>query len=446
MDEAQQHSGGDPALGWVGPLPEAVRQRVVSLASATLPELPSDEVPAALRPFVRFAPNRRAKLAANPLAAAVEGHAGFRLRVAERLRANSPELATAVEEGQTPPAADPVDVAVAAYLLRPSGWTEIVGAAGEEVGRAEALEAAEREAEQVERLREQLNQARSSARETRDRLRADIARLKEENQHLRRTVHQARERARAAERKVEKFSTEAEQARADASAQASRYDAELRRVRAKLADAENAIEAGRRAAREGRDSESMRLRLLVDTLVEAAQGLRRELALPPSSERPADLVAAEEPGSAPSAASVTAYASDDGVALATLLGLPRAHLIVDGYNVTKTAWPSLPLESQRSRLTSALGDLVARTGAETTCVFDGADLTNPPAMAVPRGVRVRFSPAGVTADDVIARLVEAEPNGRPVVVVSSDREVAEHARSAGARPVAADALIRQLGG
>ena len=53
--------------------------------------------------------------------------------------------------------------------------------------------------------------------------------------------------------------------------------------------------------------------------------------------------------------------------------MPRPRLIVDGYNVTKTVWPTQSLEAQRGRLLTLLGALVARTGAETTVVFDGSD-------------------------------------------------------------------------
>ena len=42
--------------------------------------------------------------------------------------------------------------------------------------------------------------------------------------------------------------------------------------------------------------------------------------------------------------------------------MPRARLIVDGYNVSKTAWPTSSLEAQRIRLLNGLAPLVARTG------------------------------------------------------------------------------------
>ncbi|MEP6762609.1 MAG: NYN domain-containing protein, partial [Sporichthyaceae bacterium] len=61
-----------------------------------------------------------------------------------------------------------------------------------------------------------------------------------------------------------------------------------------------------------------------------------------------------------------------------------------------------------------------------------------------RGVRVLFSKPGEIADELIRRLVREEPPGRPVVVVSSDREVADGVRRSGARPVSSDALVRRL--
>lgn len=423
-----------------GPLPEQVRQRVVGLASETLPRLAPEDVPPALRPFVRFAPARRARLAATPLAAALENDPGFRSRVAMRFREHVPQLVEALETGRPPPpAAEPLDVAAGAYLLRPTGWTKVVADIARHLEREKAADAGGREAETVQRLRERLSQARGEARQERDRLRAELAALKEENTTLRRTLKQARDRARAAERRAEEESEAAKAARERSAAEVARMEAELRRLRARLSEAESAAESARRSVREGRDLADVRLRLLIDTLVDAAQGLRRELALPPAHTRPADTVEAEAP-----AVQSAFDAGGAEASLASLLALPQVHLVVDGYNVTKTAWPTLPLETQRTRLISAMGGLVARTRAELTVVFDGADLSATPHLSVPRGVRVRFSPANVTADDVIRQIVDAEPPGRPIVVVSSDREVAEAVRRSGARPVPADALVRMM--
>src|SRR5262249_57765878 len=118
-------------------------------------------------------------------------------------------------------------------------------------------------------------------------------------------------------------------------------------------------------------------------------------------------------------------------------------VVGDGYKVTKPGYGALPLAAQRTRLSQGLAVLAARTGAEVTVVFDGGD--RPPVMpAAPRGVRVLFSPPRQIADELIRRLVAAEPAGRPVVVVSTDKEVAEGVRRSGAYPVPSTALLARL--
>lgn len=238
---------------------------------------------------------------------------------------------------------------------------------------------------------------------------------------------------------------EIDTARAEAAARVSAAESETRRLKSRLGEVEAALEASRRAAREGRSVEDMRLRLLLDTVLDAAQGLRRELALPPASTHPADTVDAVEPGRmSPKDIAARALSETDPALLDQLLELPQAHMVVDGYNVTKTGYPTMPLEKQRLRLLGGLSALAARSGAEITCVFDGAELAAPVLLAPPRGVRVLFSKPGVTADELIRQLVRAEPPGRPVVVVSTDREVADGVAKAGARPVASALLLKRL--
>jgi len=216
-------------------------------------------------------------------------------------------------------------------------------------------------------------------------------------------------------------------------------------MRARLADAETALEASRRAAREGRSMADARVRLLLDTVVDAASGLRRELAVPPTALRPADAVeAVSATGVGVDAVGSRALAADDPTVLDELLALPHVHLVVDGYNVTKSGYGAMPLEAQRARLVSGLAALGARSGAEVTVCFDGAALQGQVPSASSRAVRVLFSAAGETADELIRRLVRNEPPGRPVVVVSTDREVADGVRAAGARAVPAAALLRRL--
>ena len=426
--------------GHVSSLPQPVRQRVVSLASDVLGGLEPEQIPASLRQVARFTAAKRARLGGSAIAAVVEVDPGFRRRVLDAARTAHPGLVEALTAGPPPPAADPVDVAVVAYLLHADGWDEVVAAAAAEIRRVGAEEQAARTDGTTARLREQLTAARAEAREDRERSKAEIDRLKVENAALRRRANQARDdAARAAEVGQ---TTAAETARLVEHAESARAsaEAEARRLRGRLADVEEALSSTRRAGREGRSLETARLGLLLDTLADAAAGLRRELALPVSGVRPADTVDAAEP----TAASVQSR-PDDSASLDDLLALPRCHLVVDGYNVTKGAWASMPLEAQRTRLVQRLAALSARTGAEVTCVFDGADVSVPPPVTPAQGVRVRFSPHGQSADELIRRLVSAEPVGRPLIVVSSDREVADGVRGSGARAVDSDVLVPLLG-
>ncbi|GAA4945143.1 NYN domain-containing protein [Nonomuraea thailandensis] len=428
------------------PLPEQVRLNVVDLASQVLGSMPAATIPAPLRGIAKFDPRKRAKLGGAPIAAQLENDKKFRELVAESVAAGWPELVASLAEGNVPPAADPVLVAAAAYLTRPPGWAEMIDAARADLEQsAVAAEDQERE-ETVTRLREQLAGQKSAAKEEADRLREQIKAARVENSDLRRKLHDARERAKAAARRAEEMERAAEEARSAATAAGSAGESELRRLRERVADVEKQLEASRRAAREGRSIEDARIRVLLDALQDASAGLRRELALPTTISRPADSVAAvtgERPGVR--GVPARALADDDPQLLDQLLALPQVHLIIDGYNVTKTGYGTLTLADQRTRLMTSLGGLVAQTRVEVTVVFDGAELNAPVQVVAPRGVRVLFSAPGEIADDLIRQLVRAEPSGRAIAVVSSDREVAESVRRMGARPVPSGLLLRRLG-
>jgi predicted RNA-binding protein with PIN domain len=436
----------DPTVepGLSGPLPEAVRQRVVGLAAETLAALPEDEVPAPLRAFRSWAPAHRAKRAATPLAAALERDVLFRQRTYARAAAAATGLADALRAGAAPSAADPVDVASLAYLGRHHDWVAQVETAAAALAEAAAVAAGDRAEQERVRLEAELAAARTAAEAEQAVLRRELAAVRAELAGVTKELRTEK----GARRRAERSAAAAGEAAAQASDEAARSSAaaaeDVRRANARQAAAEAALAAARRAAREGRSLEDVRLRLLLDTVVEAASGLRRELALPPPDDRPADHVDAARPGDEVSDEPGRALGSDDPALLDQLLALPQVHLIVDGYNVTKTGFPDLPLERQRTRLVNGLAALAARCGAEVTCCFDGATVAGRVPALSARGVRVLFSKPDEIADELIRRLVRAEPAGRPVVVVSSDREVADGIRRAGARPVEAAALVRRL--
>lgn len=442
-------AGGGPGDGAAEvldrPLPDGVRRRVVQIVSDGFGGLTLGELPAQLRQYARFAPNRRAKFAGNAMAAALETDPLFRQRIGEKLREAQPELCGALDSGSPPPAADPLDVAAAAYVLRPAGWVKLVTAAGEEALRADAERADEESRAELERLRTELDRSREQTRTETERLRTELETARKEAEALHRKLRAALSDVKRGEAALRKAQVEMEAVRSEGQAQVSAAESETRRLKARLAETEAALEAGRKAAREGRSVEDMRVRLLLDTVLDAAQGLRRELALPPVSVRPAETVDAVEPGRmSPKDIAARALSEHDPAILDQLLALPQAHLVVDGYNVTKTGYPQMPLEKQRLRLLGQLSQLAAQTGAEVTCVFDGAELAAPVLLAPPRGVRVLFSKPGVTADELIRQLVRAEPPGRPVIVASTDREVADGVARVGARPVASAVLLKRL--
>jgi len=426
-------------------LPEPVRARVIALVAASLTGMPADEVPPSLRRVAQFAPNRRARMGGPAIAAQLRADLLFRQRVAQRVLDSAGELGAAVRDGTPPGVADPVDVAALTYLARPAGWREVIAEVtetlrvdAESAAIAERLRASEHQVIRAEHERAVAKVEAEKLRDELTRLRAEADALREQVRTLTRTVREAK----TAERRAsDLLATE----RGRATRAAAEAEAELRRVRARLIEAELAASGSRATAKEARAVDDARLWLLLETIGQAAVGLRRELALDPATTLPADHVAttmAQRPDEA-GRTSARALEADDPARLDQLLALPRVHLVIDGYNVTKRGFGDLSLQQQRSRLVAALAGIAAQSGAETTVVFDGAEKLNA-VPGIPRGLRVLFSRKGETADELIRALVRAEPPGRPVVVISSDREVADGVRRHGAYPLSSDTLLRRI--
>ena len=428
---------GDPSAGvaW-GRLPESVRSRLAEVASVALGALPADDVPAPLRRLARFTPAKRARLGRPALLAELETSAAFRAAVVGWWDEQRPgELGVAAD--------DPLAAAAGAVLAGDPAAADAVALAarrGEAVElraeRDEALARVDKLTVELERLRGELADARAAARAAGEVREA-------EHQQLRRRVGEQGARLRAAldgrveaEQALEALrrSAAADLAAARAERDRARQRAEAERRRA--ADAAAEVAGARQAAREARRSDEVRLGLLLDTVGGALTGLRRELALGGGGPRPGDLVAG--------AGSVRGGGQVDSLpALDALLSVPSVHLVVDGYNVTKTGYPELPLADQRGRLATQLAALAARTNVEITLVFDGAGVVAAPPRGS-RGVRVLFSDPGVLADDVIRALVAGEPQGRPVVVATSDRAVLASVCAHGAHGVPSAVLLARL--
>lgn len=406
-------------------LPEPVRLRVVAQVAEVLPDVP--QLPPGVRRVATFAPARRARLGATAIGEALDDEE-FRERAGVQVAAR-PEPATE----------DDVAVAARAWVTRPEGWAEVVA---ERAARVAAVAPPDQRDRELERLRARLAETEEAVRELKAGQREVEDKHRAEHTSLRRKVGEARAAEREAREAAERAAVELAALRAEVDGRVGALERENRRLRSEVErrDAEDA--QVRRAARSERDEVTMRARLLLETVIDAATGLRRELALPTVEGVPADRVAADvaEAGvRTPSSAGALGAAHP--ALLEQLLTMPRSRLIVDGYNVSKRAWPSSSLEAQRNRLAGALAALVARTGAETTLVFDAAETDHRPPVVAPRGVRVLYSPRGVIADDVVRELVAVEPAGRVVVVVTADRAVATDVAADGARVVDPDALL-----
>jgi predicted RNA-binding protein with PIN domain len=395
-------------------LPEAVRARLVSLVAASLADV--SPLPAALKQVAGFAPARRARLGAAAIMSELERDDELRGRVAVQVRVRATD--------------DAGDVAALAWLERSEGWQDAVRRVPDRAAQPK------NGGQQEQRLRDRAEEADRTLREVRRSHKAALDALKAEVSTLRRTLGETRTKERAARE-------EAEAARGRAEETAARLERELRQLRAQVAKLEEQAGDQRRQTRTYRDEVTVRARLLLETINDAAVGLRRELGLPNVSGNPGDRVEAplaDEGTREPT--STGSMAPSSPALLEQYLALPRSRLIIDGYNVTKTTWPTLSLEAQRVRLLALLSALVARTKAEATVVFDAAASESRPVVASPRGVKVIFSPVGVIADDVIRELVAAEPAGRVIVVVTEDRELADDVRRGGARVVGPGALTR----
>lgn len=117
------------------------------------------------------------------------------------------------------------------------------------------------------------------------------------------------------------------------------------------------------------------------------------------------------------------------------------HIIVDGYNVIRQSSVMSPLDRQdlqmgRDALVEKLAAYKRLKRHKITVVFDG----NETAALIEnrdreKGILIRFSRHGETADAVIKRMAAREK--QKALVVSSDREVAGFSASKGAATIGA---------
>ncbi len=446
------------------PLPDALLAPLVETAGDTLRALDAAEAPAALRHLQSF--DRRGFQhgpAPRQVRAVLERADPFREQVVERFVAR-PEVAALLEEWDQARAVELIDaasgrddLAVLASTLwaaQPEGWEYGLGLvrARYEQEQRERSEQADRQS--AHREREASDEARRRAEAARMNAEAQLERAEHELREERR-ARRAREDDAAADAAAVQRRAETAQAQLDATMAAlreaeARTEREVRRVK----ELEETVRAAREDATAARAAHASRPAADARALTRAAAAARELASDLEAIARRGELSAAEVPKPARKPAGARPRApekrvlpdlppgvvADSATGAEAMLRTDGVVLVVDGYNITKRAWPEATPGEQRERLAMALAALHTRLGCTSTIVFDGDGSAGPTGIRR-RGLRVMFSGPGEEADDIVVAEVARFPKRVPVVVASSDRWVHEHAEHEGAVVIAAETLL-----
>lgn len=443
-------ASGDPPAGGTGgvdpaavllDVPAPLWGELLRALRRALDRMPRMELPGVLRPYAGWTPDALA--APHPrraVARAIAGDARLREEIAESLDDRDALAEATWGDGPRLAEAHGVDVAVAVLSAR-GRWADLA---------LLAADAVERQASRNRAVAEAAATGEDDDEgDVRRRLSASLAEARAEGAAQRRRAEAAEDRA----------------MREDA---ARREDqAELARLRARVAELEREVveERRRRDRRVGRlqrrveeaeararmdDARVDRVRAELDRLSEE---LRAALATP-SPPSAADGAAPAEPERATVPRTVTAAApgrpcvlpagvrDDSPMAVRALLQVPGLETVVDGYNVTRhpRGRPHASLADQRQWLVKLAGAVTARFRARVTVVFDGTEERPGPPPAA-RGVRVVFTSGEEIADERITDIVRGLSPDVPVLVVSSDRELGAAAAARGANVVSAATFL-----
>lgn len=115
------------------------------------------------------------------------------------------------------------------------------------------------------------------------------------------------------------------------------------------------------------------------------------------------------------------------------------HIIIDGYNLIRQSrlfsdLDHIDIERGRDALLESLADYRQRKKHRITVVFDGSGA---PSFSTPadrfKGIEIRFSRSGESADTVIKKM--SDRLKEKALVVSSDRDIIDHAILQGAATI-----------
>jgi predicted RNA-binding protein with PIN domain len=116
-------------------------------------------------------------------------------------------------------------------------------------------------------------------------------------------------------------------------------------------------------------------------------------------------------------------------------------IIIDGYNLIGIYHKDL--EKQREMLIDSLIGYKKRKGHDITVVFDGWKTgTAQENQSIIGGIKVIYSRIGDKADLVIKRIISSDR--REWIVVTSDRDIGDHAWALGSIPISADDFLNAI--
>jgi predicted RNA-binding protein with PIN domain len=440
-------------------------------AADALHTLDLDDVPLALRRLRGF--DRRGLMhgpAPRALRQAFDGDERFRAEIVEQFGRRA-AIADALTEWSSGDAWDVVQgsvvrgelptLASALWVCRPDradlGLGMIVALDAIEQRERDDASAANARARAAEELEEALRRADSARVEAEAETERARRELRDERRLRREREEQVDAKGLVAEQRVEELESELLRLRVAAADERGRAGREAQRARV-LDDALRRARADLEEMRTHAEHAPSRLsandaRAIAEVSTEARQLSARLEAIRArvAASRPTDSGPADEPARAAARPLVRrvqpqlppGIVASSPAGIEAMLGSADALLVVDGYNVTKRAWPEATAAEQRERIEAALTRLQRRVGFGALCVFDGAD--HVAHWRTRRGgVRIAFSDAAEEADELIVREIVALPKRVPVVVASSDAWVREHAEAEGAVVVPAEALLAFL--
>jgi len=451
------------------PVPDELLGPLLEVAADTLRSLDAVDVPSSLRPVHGF--DRRGLLAGparRQLLRAFVSDEAFRTLVSDRFRERE-EVVVMTESWSPGDAAAQIvaadarrDLSLLAsilYVVQPPGADFGLGLI---VARNDAachtrddVDATKEDDRARATLEETLRRSETARLRAETELEKLARELQKERGERRAREEDVREELRAARAEIEQLDKRVRQARTEVEHEQLRTEREIKRARA--------LEDDARRLRAELDSMRDRLsmsrapldaRELADAATDAEHVAARLRALERRAQTSAPTAAPgvpSKPAARPPAPATrvvpqlpAGLVAGSAAGLEAMLRARDVVLVVDGYNVTKRAWPDASAADQRERLGIAITALHRRLGCRVVVVFDGdgSGAFRPPLRR--GGVRVVFSDASEEADEIVVRETAAFPKRVPVVVASSDAWIREHAEAEGAVVVNADALLKLL--